>query len=137
MAYIYNGFRINPYPHTFIFLLFWAAPMAYGGSQARGRITVVAASLHHSSWQCQILNLLSEARDGTHGLMVPSWVRFHCTMMGTPQRNNKTVKLTRVQCLCFHSFPKVELFSSTPFSMVVLYNHNTFRFSPPHILHSV
>ena len=93
---------------------------------------MVAASLHHSSWQCQILNLLSEARDGTHGLMVPSWVRFHCTMMGTPQRNNKTVKLTRVQCLCFHSFPKVELFSSTPFSMVVLYNHDTFRFPPPH-----
>ena len=30
--------------------------------------------LHHSSWQCQILNLLSEARDGTCILVVTSWV---------------------------------------------------------------
>ena len=32
--------------------------------------------LHHSSWQCQILNPLSQARDGIHNLMVPSWFRF-------------------------------------------------------------
>ena len=33
----------------FFFLLFlWAAPTAYGGSQARGRIGDVAASLHQS-----------------------------------------------------------------------------------------
>ena len=40
--------------------------------------------LHHSSWQRQILSPLSEARDGTCNLMVPSWICFHCTMMGTP-----------------------------------------------------
>ena len=28
--------------------------------------------LHHSSWQCQILNPLIKARDGTQNLMVPS-----------------------------------------------------------------
>ena len=31
-----------------LFAISWAAPMAYGGSQARGLIGAVAASLHHS-----------------------------------------------------------------------------------------
>ena len=39
---------------VFIFLFFclfaisWAAPMAYGGSEARGQIGATAAGLHHS-----------------------------------------------------------------------------------------
>ena len=41
--------------------------------------------LHHSSWQCRILNPLSEVRDQTHNLMVPSRIRFHCTRRGTPE----------------------------------------------------
>ena len=40
--------------------------------------------LHHSSWQCWILNLLREARDWTCNLMVPSQIHFRCTTMGTP-----------------------------------------------------
>ena len=32
--------------------------------------------LHHSSWQCQILNPLSEARDRTYVLMDTSQIRF-------------------------------------------------------------
>ena len=40
--------------------------------------------LHHSSRQCQILNPLSEARDGTHNLIVPSRICFRCAMMETP-----------------------------------------------------
>ena len=40
--------------------------------------------LHHSSWQCQILNPLSEARDQTRSLTVPSRIRFRCAMRGTP-----------------------------------------------------
>ena len=40
--------------------------------------------LHHSSWQCQILNRLIQARDGTHNFMVPSQIRFCCATTGTP-----------------------------------------------------
>ena len=32
-----------------VFFFFWAAPMAYGGSQPRGPIGATAAGLHHSS----------------------------------------------------------------------------------------
>ena len=47
----------------------------------RSTVTAIATwdlscvcNLHHSSWQCQILNPLSEASDGTHILMDTSWV---------------------------------------------------------------
>ena len=40
--------------------------------------------LPHSSQQRWILKPLSEARDQTHDLMVPSWIRFHCAKTGTP-----------------------------------------------------
>ena len=40
--------------------------------------------LYHSSRQCQILSPLSEIRDRTHNLMVPSRICFCCAMMGTP-----------------------------------------------------
>ena len=42
-------------------------------------------SLHHSSWQCWILNPLSEARNQTSTLMETSRVYFCCTTTGTPQ----------------------------------------------------
>ena len=41
--------------------------------------------LHHSSRQYQILNPLSEARDQTQNLMVPSGICFRCATMGIPQ----------------------------------------------------
>ena len=34
-------------------------------------------NLHHSSWQCQIPNPLTEARDQTDILMDTSGIRFH------------------------------------------------------------
>ena len=80
----------------FFFLSFRAAPAAYGGSQARDPIRAVAAGLHHrhsntrselQARQCRILHPLSEARDRTHILMVPSRIRFHCAMVGTPGGN--------------------------------------------------
>ena len=39
--------------------------------------------LHHSSWQCQICDPLSEARDQTHVLRDPSWIHFRCAARGT------------------------------------------------------
>ena len=41
-------------------------------------------NLHHSSWQCRILNPLSEARDQTRILMDPSQMHFCCATTGTP-----------------------------------------------------
>ena len=83
--------------HLFFFSwLFRATPAAYRGSQARGLIEATVAratatpgpscmcDLHHSSWQCQIVNPLSEARDQTHNLMAPSWIGFCCTTVETP-----------------------------------------------------
>ena len=40
-------------------------------------------NLHHRSWQHQILNPLSKARDQTRNLVVPSWIHFCCTTTGT------------------------------------------------------
>ena len=40
--------------------------------------------LHHSSWQCQILNPLRKAKDRTCNFMVPSQIRCHCATTETP-----------------------------------------------------
>ena len=42
--------------------------------------------LHHSSWQCQIPDPLSEAKDGNHILMDTSQIHFCCATMGTPHK---------------------------------------------------
>ena len=39
---------LNKINFFFVFCLFWAAPVAYGGSQARGLIRATAAGLRHS-----------------------------------------------------------------------------------------
>ena len=69
----------------FFVFFFRVTPVAYGGSQARGLIGATPAALchthsnadpspvcylHHSLQQCQILNLLREARDQT----ISSWI---------------------------------------------------------------
>ena len=87
-----------PQDFTAFFVLGLHRQAACGGSQARGRIGAVATSLrhsnagselhldpHHGSWQCWILNALSEARDQTHNFMVTSQIHFHCTITGTPR----------------------------------------------------
>ena len=85
----------------FCFCLIRAAPMVCGSSQARGLnrscsywpmpVTTIwdpsrICYLHHSSWQRWILNPLSKARDWTHVLMDTSWIHYHWTTMGTPNR---------------------------------------------------
>ena len=60
----YCGFA-NHLQFFFFFVFFRAALVAYGGSQASGQIGAGAAGLHHSSWQCQILNPLGKVRDRT------------------------------------------------------------------------
>ena len=75
-----------------------AVPAIYGSSLVRGQIGAAAATyatatatrvsshicdLHHSSWQCQILNPGSKARDQTQVLTDTSWICFCCTTMGT------------------------------------------------------
>ena len=85
----------------FFFFLFRASPMAYGGSQAKGLIRAIAASIRQSHsnvrsephlWpipdlppQHQILNPLSAARDRTCNFLVPIWIRFCWTTLGTPE----------------------------------------------------
>ena len=74
-----------------LIFLFRDAPTAYGSSQTRGLIRATAAglptatampdashicNLHHSSWQRQILNPQSKARDGTHILMDTRWIHL-------------------------------------------------------------
>ena len=69
----------------YIFCLFFSlTPVAYGGSQARGRIRAVSAGLHHSSQQRWILNPLSEARDWTCIPRYASQIHFCWATMGTP-----------------------------------------------------
>ena len=43
--------------------------------------------LHHSSWQRQVLNPLSEAGDRTWVLMNTSWVHYCLATIGTPREN--------------------------------------------------
>ena len=69
--------------------------MAHGRSQASGQIGAVAAGLqhshsntgselHHSSWQCQILNPLSKTRDWTCVFMDTSQVHYCWAMVRMP-----------------------------------------------------
>ena len=91
-----------------VFCLFKAAPMAHGGSQVRGPFRATApgqyhshsntgsehvCKLHHSSWQCQILNPLSKARDWICKLMDPSRIRFHSATTGKPQKSFSNLKI--------------------------------------------
>ena len=90
-AQLYVNFNSVIFYFYFLILFFCLflgpQPVAFGGSQARGLIRAVAATAtatwdptcicdpHHCSQQHQILNPLSEARDQTCNLMVPSQVR--------------------------------------------------------------
>ena len=88
------------YIYLFIFL-FTAAPVAYGNSWAQGQIRAVVEAytiatatpdlsyicdLHHSLWQCQILNPVSKAGDWTQILMDTCQVLHLLSHNGNSQR---------------------------------------------------
>ena len=56
---------------------------AYATSTAMQDTSCVCGP-HLRSWQHQILNPLSKARDQTRNLKIPSRIRFHCAMKGMP-----------------------------------------------------
>ena len=82
----------------YLFVLFRATPVAYGGSQVRGLIRAVAVGLRQShsnarsephlqstpQLMARILNPLSKVRDQTCILMDASQIIFCCTTTGTP-----------------------------------------------------
>ena len=68
---LYISISIHTHTHTHtLFLLFRAAPAAYGGSQARGPIEATAVSLYHSHTKSephlQPTPQLSNTRSLTH-----------------------------------------------------------------------
>ena len=60
--------------------------LAYATATGTGYLNHVC-DLHHSSQQRQILIPLSEARDRTCNLMVPTQVHLYSAMTGTPKIN--------------------------------------------------
>ena len=63
--------------------------------------------LHHRSQQYWILNPLNIARDQTHKPTVPSQIRFHCAMMGTPRPKFLNSPL----CISSHILIALQLFT--------------------------
>ena len=91
----------------FLFVCFWSFvlsgphPQHMEVPRLEGLIRAIAADLYQSHsnarskphlqptpQQCWILNSLSEVRDQTCNLMVPSLIRFLCTTMGTPEKQS-------------------------------------------------
>ena len=117
LMYFDAAYLIRP----FIFVLLRAAPVAHRSSQARGQIRATAASLphshsntgskphlkvalHHSSWQHQIPNPLSKARDWTCILMDSSGVHYCWTTTGTPIKTFFEMNICII-CVClFYQF---------------------------------
>ena len=59
--------------------------------------------LHHSSQQCQILNLMSEARGQTHILMDTSWVCDPLSHNG----NSWEARFRQIHIIMYHTFSKL------------------------------
>ena len=100
LGFVIKFVLICSFVHLFIYShLFRAAPVAFGGSQARGPFGAVASGLYHSHsntgsesclWPTSqftahwILNPLSKARDWTCAFIDASWMCFCWAMTETP-----------------------------------------------------
>ena len=78
--------------------------------------------LHHSPWQCRILNPRSKARDQTWNLMVPSWIRFRCATTGTPTNNFECFSQTAIIILKRKDYPCSDEISSSCFTFLCLFS---------------
>ena len=74
-----TGFSSSSPSSLFFFFFFF---LTYGSSQARGQISTTAASLHHRSQQCWILNPLSKAREPASSWFLVAFISAE------PQRNS-------------------------------------------------
>ena len=99
----------------FFFFLFRATPVAYGGSQARGRIQrwnhqpipqpqqgqiqAVSATYTIAHGNTGSLKPWADTRDRSYILMDPSQICFHCAMMGTPTNTTINYHDIRVRIL--------------------------------------
>ena len=76
----------------------------------------LVCNLHHSLQQGRILNSLSEARDWTHNLMVPSWIHYHWAMMGTPTHGTRLCA-KKLLCIYWHLRPQYGLINQIESSL--------------------
>ena len=98
---IHNGLKNNKSINIHFFLSFFFGPQTWHievprlGVESELQLPAYATAtatqdpscvcdLHHSSWQHQILDPLSEPRNQTCVLMNASQICFHSTTMGTP-----------------------------------------------------
>ena len=84
--FAYDHFSLSKFHNIYLFMLFRAAPMAYGSSKARGWIGAAVANLcnSHSHSNTGILNPLGKARNHTSIPMNTSQFHNWWATMGTP-----------------------------------------------------
>ena len=136
-------FKVEIFPPFFFLISFFrTAPMAYGSSQARGRIGAAAASLHHSHsdtgskphlWPTSqlmvtlILNPLSEARF-PHGYLLGSLPLSHnenSIFMTSESPSQHWHVCTGWFILLEHLLPALHLSLCEFFSLSVLLRHRS------------
>ena len=82
--------------------------------------------LHHSSWQYWVLNPLSETRDRTHNLMVPSWICLHCVTMGTPLTLYNAISYILFKKNRMHLIFSQSLFAPIQLSVLLVFSSSSF-----------
>ena len=94
------------------------------------------SDLHHSSRQHWVLNPLSEAKDRTLNLMVPSRICFSCAMLGTPRFLDEKLKplhdlapaaLTSPSTFYFFSFFRNKIFLWLVYILSACFQPNCFQ----------